>query len=164
MQFPTHIIIGVLIQYAISTLIPTPLWLSLILIVIFTFSSHFLLDALAKVTYHPPERIEDNFWLIWHIFVYAIGILLVLIFIWEYWIGILFANLPDLWDWFTLRKIATRKNQPNWGIRYYLHPVANKIRSYLFFWLPNLNYNRAGILPEFILIFGFLLFYRHILF
>ncbi|MFX0125709.1 MAG: hypothetical protein ACFFAE_18945, partial [Candidatus Hodarchaeota archaeon] len=60
--------------------------------------------------------------------------------------------LPDLWDWYTLRNIASRKNQPDWGRRYYLHPIADKIRQIFFLWMPNLNYKRVGILPELSLI------------
>lgn len=148
MQLPTHLIAGIFIQYLINTMIPTPTWLSVILIVIIAFCSHFLLDALAKSTYHPPERIHDNFWLTWHIFVYLIGFVIIGLFISEFWLGMLFANLPDLWDWYTLRNIASRKNQPEWGKRYYLHPIANKIRHIFFSWMPNLNHNRVGILPE----------------
>lgn len=163
MQFPTHLIAGIFIQYIILEFFITSPWISLILIVILAFCSHFLLDALAKTTYHPPERINDNFWLIWHIFVYGIGILFLIFFIWEYWLGMLFANLPDLWDWYTLRNIASRMKQPDWGKRYYLHPLADNIRSKLFFWLPNLSYNRIGILPELILIAIFVLFHKQIL-
>lgn len=152
MQLPTHLIAGIVIQYLINTMIPTPTWLSVILIIITAFCSHFLLDALAKSTYHPPERIHDNFWLTWHLFVYLTGFVIIGLFIWEFWLGMLFANLPDLWDWYTLRNIASRKNQPEWGRRYYLHPIANKIRQIFFSWMPNLNHNRVGILPELSLI------------
>jgi hypothetical protein len=53
--------------------------------------------------------------------------------------------------------------QPDWGKKYYLHPLADRIRSKLFFWLPNLSYNRNGILPELILIAIFVLFHKQIL-
>ena len=152
MQLPTHLITGILIQYIISTLTPTPSWLSIILIAFFAFCSHFLLDALAKSTYHPPERIKDNFWLTWHILVYLTGIAIIILFFSNYWLGMLFANLPDLWDWYTLRHIASRKKDPDWGNKYYFHPIADKVRSFLFSWMPNLNYKRIGILPELSLI------------
>ncbi len=149
MQLPIHIIAGILIQLFITGLIPNPPLLSFILVAIFALGSHFLLDALAKSTYHPPERIDDNFWLAWHIFSYGIGIIFLLLFIWEFWLGILFANLPDILDWYTLRNIATFRKKP---FKPYMHPIVQKIRSIYFHWLPDLTYNRLGILPELIVI------------
>ncbi|UCG90018.1 MAG: hypothetical protein JSU57_06025 [Candidatus Heimdallarchaeota archaeon] len=152
MQLPTHLIVGILIQYLISVVVPTPTWLAVILVAIIAFYSHFFLDGLSRLTYHPPERIHDNFWLTWHIFVYLSGIIIIILFFQGYWFGMLFANLPDLWDWYTLRNIASRKNNPEWGKQYYLHPIADKVRSSLFMWTPNLNYKKTGIIPEVILI------------
>ncbi len=152
MQLPTHLIAGILIQYIISIIIPTPTWLSVLLVIIIAFCSHFFLDALSRSTYHPPERIHDNFWLMWHIFVYLTGLGIIILHFWNYWLGMLFANLPDLWDWYTLRNIASRKNNPDWAKQYYLHPIADKVRSSLFMWMPNLIYKRTGIIPELILI------------
>jgi hypothetical protein len=149
MQLPIHIIAGILTQLIISSLITDLPLLSLILVAFFALASHFLLDALAKTTYHPPERINDSFWLMWHIFSYGIGLILLVYFIWEFWLGILFANLPDLLDWYTLRNIASYRKKP---FKPYLHPIANKIRSICFHWLPDLTYNRLGILPELIVI------------
>lgn len=149
MQLPIHIITGIVVHLIISTLIPDMSILSLMLIIFFALASHFLLDALAKSTYHPPERINDNFWLIWHIFSYGIGIFYLMLFIWDFWIAILFANLPDLLDWYTLRNIANYRKRP---FKPYLHPIANKIRSSYFHWLPDLTYNRLGVLPELIVI------------
>ncbi|UCG03268.1 MAG: hypothetical protein JSW11_04605 [Candidatus Heimdallarchaeota archaeon] len=152
MQLPTHLIAGIIVQFTIYAIIPPSNWFSAILVVVIAFSSHFLLDALARFTYHPPERIHDNFWLTWHIFVYLIGFVIIGLCIWEYWLGMLFANLPDLWDWYTLRNIASRKSQPDWGKSYYLHPIADKIRQLVFLRMPDLTYKRVGILPELSLI------------
>ena len=152
MQLPTHLIAGILSQYFIVIMIPTPTLLAVLLVAIIAFCSHFFLDGLARLTYHPPERIHDNFWLTWHIFVYLTGITIIILFFRDYWLGMLFTNLPDLWDWYTLRNIASRKNQPDWGRRYYLHPIADKIRQIFFSWMPNLNYRKVGILPELSLI------------
>lgn len=148
MQFPTHLIAGILIQFVVSALIPTPSWFSVLLIITIAFCSHFFLDAVAKITYHPPERIHDNFWLTWHIFVYFSGFIIIFLFFWKYWLGMLFAILPDLWDWYTLRNIASRKHQPKWGEKYYLHPIGDKLLSSFFKWIPNRRYKRIGILPE----------------
>ncbi|UCE14773.1 MAG: hypothetical protein JSV04_06225, partial [Candidatus Heimdallarchaeota archaeon] len=96
MQLPTHLIAGIAIQLVIVTLFPAPPWLTGSLIVLISLSSHFILDALAKSTYHPPQRIyDDNFWLGWHIFAYGTGFIIIFLFVREYWIGMLFANLPD---------------------------------------------------------------------
>lgn len=158
MQFPTHLIAGITIQFILMTFIPTPLWLTGSVIILVSLSSHFILDTLAKSTYHPPQRIYDNFWLAWHIFAYGTGFIIIFLFVWKYWLGMLFAILPDLWDWYTLRRIATKKNQPDWGKKFYIHPVVGKIRSHFFSWLPDLSYNRKGILPElFIVILWFII-------
>jgi hypothetical protein len=151
LQLPTHLIVGIVIQAVLTYYFLIPEWLSVFLTIIMAFFSHFLVDAIAKITYHPPDRIDDNFWLIWHVFLLLFGIVILLVFMWKYAIGMLFANLVDIWDWLTLRKIARRKGQPEWGKQYYLHPFANKIRSTFFFWLPNLSHNRVGILPEVLL-------------
>ncbi|MFX1283733.1 MAG: hypothetical protein ACFFB5_08760 [Promethearchaeota archaeon] len=152
MQLPTHLIAGILIQGIIITMITEPTWLVVILVIISAFCSHFILDALARSTYHPPERIYDNFWLIWHIFVYLTGFLIIILFFQDYWLGMLFAILPDLWDWHTLRNIASRIDNPDWGRRYYLHPIVNRIRRSFLLWMPNLSHKRVGILPELSLI------------
>ncbi len=166
MQLPTHLIAGILIQFIITALFPSSTWFSILLIIIISFCSHFLLDATAKFTYHPSERIHDNFWLAWHIFVYLTGFTIIIIFFQIYWLGMLFANLPDIWDWYTLRNIASKKNEPEWGEKYYLHPIANKVRTVLFSRLPNFNHTKAGILPELLLIiswFIFIFFFNHLL-
>ncbi len=151
MQLPTHLIAGILIQFALSVLIPAPEWLLILLIIGISFTSHFIIDAVSKFTYHPPQRVNDNFWLAWHLFIYAFGIFIIAIFFWNFVLGMFFANLVDIWDWHILRNVANRKNEPDWGKRFYLHPITDKIRSKFFFWIPNWNYNRLGIVPELIL-------------
>ncbi|MHA2225460.1 MAG: hypothetical protein ACXAC8_09670 [Candidatus Hodarchaeales archaeon] len=152
MQLPTHLIAGIVIQSVVNSLIPTPDWRSVLLVIIIAFFSHFIFDALARITYHPPERIDDIFWLGWHSFVYLSGFVILLMFFGEFWLGMLFANIVDLWDWYFLRKIASRKQQPDWGKKFYIHQFVDKIRSTFFLWLPNLTYDRKGILPELTLI------------
>jgi hypothetical protein len=70
---------------------------------------------------------------------------------WKFALGMLFANLVDIWDWLILRNVAHRRKEPEWGKRFYLHPIVDKIRSKFCFWLPNWNHNRFGIFPELIL-------------
>jgi len=73
MQLPIHVIAGIIIQAVIMNFTMIPPLLSWVLIIGLAFCSHFVLDLLAKSTYHPPDRIHDNFWLYWHIFAYGSG-------------------------------------------------------------------------------------------
>ncbi len=130
---------------------------SYIFTMLFAFLSHFLIDALSKITYHTPEpRTEDKFWVIWHIIILLFSILSFGIFILEFWLGMLFANLIDIWDWVIIRNIQNYKKKKNsdskWCAHCYFHPVADAVRNKLFFFLPNLNYRRIGIIPEIFLI------------
>ena len=159
MQLPTHVLAGIFIQYLVNSFIPTPAWLAIILILIFCIISHFFIDAIAKITYHPPTRETGKFWLYWHSFVYGFGIFLILLYFQIYWIGILAANAVDIWDWCFLRNYATRTSRPDWGKKYYIHPIANKIRTMLFSRLPNFNHTKSGILPELLLYIGWLILY-----
>ncbi len=148
MQLPIHLIFGILIQVIINRIVSITSILNPIFVIIVAFSSHFVLDAIAKATYHPPERINNKFWLYWHLFTYGIGFFIILLFFWQFFLGMFFANATDIWDWLFLRREAKRRKKPNWGKKYYLHPIADKIRAIFFFWLPSLNYNQIGILPE----------------
>ena len=159
MQLPTHVIAGIVIQFLVMDLVTTPSWLQLILIVILGVISHFFIDALAKVTYHPPTREPGKFWLYWNLFVFGLGIFMVLLYFQVYWIGIFSAIIVDLWDWYFLRNYANRTSRPDWGKKYYLHPIADKIRGRFFSRLPNLNHSKIGIIPELILYIGWLILY-----
>ncbi|MHA1225801.1 MAG: hypothetical protein ACTSPV_03585 [Candidatus Hodarchaeales archaeon] len=158
MQLPIHLIAGIMVQLGINALVPPDNILNPILIIILAFGSHFILDPIAKVTYHPSERIDDNFWLYWHMFVFVAGFLIMAVFIWKYFLGMFFANLVDIWDWLFLRETAKRKGDLNWGKKYYLHQIADIIRAKFFSWLPSLNYNRYGILPELVFILVWAIF------
>ena len=150
MQLPTHVTVGVLLQILLNIIYPTNDILFYGSVFLITLFSHFILDSLAIMTYHPPTREHTNFWLYWHIFVYVSGIFLIIgsltinpFFI----IGILGANLPDLWDWVILRWILKSNNK-----KLYVHKYANNIRSLFKSHVPDLTYNKFGIAPEFILI------------
>ena len=71
MQLPTHVTFGVLIQFAIAYLYPTQNMLFFISVFLLALLSHFILDSLAIMTYHPPQRQETKFWLYWHLLVYV---------------------------------------------------------------------------------------------
>jgi hypothetical protein len=148
MQLPTHLLTGILIQFVIFQLFPNQDLIVLLLVFSMAFISHFIIDALAKITYHPPTRDPSHFWTIWHIFVYSLAILIILLYIMDYFLGMLAAVLVDIWDWLFLRNYANYKSEPKWGQNYYLHQIADRTRQSLFHWLPNLNHSKVGIIPE----------------
>ncbi|MBD3195927.1 MAG: hypothetical protein GF317_12770 [Candidatus Lokiarchaeota archaeon] len=160
MEAITHILTGVILQILSFRLLITP-W-NYLLTIILAFISHFLIDAVAKITYHTAEPMKDDtFWVIWHIIVILISIIFTIIFINPYWIGILSANFVDIWDWIIIRIIYSKyiltpdKNKSSKII--YIHTFIDKIRERFFSWLPNLNYKKIGILPEIFIISGLLI-------
>jgi len=156
MEDITHFLTGVLIQISIFMYFKFPF--NILFTMVFAFLSHFLIDALAKITYHTPEALKgDKFWIIWHIIIYSGSLIILIIFFIPYWLGMLFAKIVDIWDWFILRPIQNRKKKKNpeskWMEKYFFHPTIDKIRKKTLFWLPNWNYERKGIIPEIIIIF-----------
>lgn len=150
MQLPTHVIFGVLIQIALSILFPKADILFYVIVFLVAFISHFILDSLAIMTYHPPNRQDTNFWLYWHIFVYISGAIFILgsLFINPLFIvGIIGANLPDLWDWILLRWLLKSTNK-----KLYIHKYAGMIRSLFKDYVPDMTYSSLGIIPEVCLI------------
>lgn len=97
MQEPTHILAGVIIQKCCT-------WkrlrvVGLVVTAVLAFLSHGLLDKLAKLTYHPAHaHFHDYIWVSYHAAVAVATIVFVCIWWRQYWVGILFAMLPDL-DW-----------------------------------------------------------------
>ncbi len=159
MQLPTHVLVAVFTQYLITKFLTFPTCVEICLIILLCGFSHFFIDALGKITYHPPIRELGNFWLYWHIFLYAFGFFLIFLYFQVYWLGILSGLLVDIWDWIILRNYAKYTSQPDWGKKYYLHPIADKIRGIFFSRFPNLNHSKVGILPEIILYIGWLILY-----
>ena len=152
MQLPTHIIAGILIQELITSYIHIDALLKIVLIIITCFLSHFLLDPIAILTYHPPQREHTNFWLYWHLFVYGAGLVLLIIFFNPYWLGMVSANAVDLWDWYFLRPYGNRTGKPDLQKKYGLHFIADRIRKPLVkLGIPNLSHKKIGIIPELIL-------------
>jgi hypothetical protein len=155
MEAGTHILVGVLIQILCFRFFFYPL--NIIFTIVFGFFSHFLVDGLAKITYHTPEpRKEDKFWVAWHIFILGFSIFTGIWFFIPFWIGLLSANLVDIWDWLILRSIEKKKKEKKpdftFNKNYYIHNAVDKFREKIFFWLPNWNYKRKGIIPELVLI------------
>ncbi len=160
METITHNLVAVVIQILCFTLLIFP-W-NLIFTIIFAFISHIIFDALAVITYHTPEvQKEDKFWIVWHYFIYAVSLLSIVIFFIPYWLSMFFANVVDIWDWFTLRPIQKKKRkrtpESKWGDKLYFHPIVDWVREKLFFWLPKRIYKKSGILIEIVIILVFIL-------
>ena len=162
METITHNLIAVFIQILCFLYFIFPL--NVIFTIIFAFLSHIIIDALSFITYHTPDPQKgDKFWLIWHYFIYVVSLFSIVIFIIPYWLSILFANIMDLWDWFTLRpiqkKIKNKNPESKWGDKYYFHRIVDWVRLKLFYWLPKRIYKKSGILIEIsiIIVFAILL-------
>lgn len=155
MESITHNLTAILIQIFCFIYFVSPL--NILFTVIFSFISHFLSDALSKITYHTPEAMkEDKFWIMWHIIIYSASILVAIIFLIPFWLSLIFVNMPDVIDWFIIRPIHKRKKKMNIAMEdeknYRLHQIADWIRSKLLFWLPDLTYKKVGIITELVTI------------
>ncbi|MFX0044059.1 MAG: hypothetical protein ACFE8L_14185, partial [Candidatus Hodarchaeota archaeon] len=65
MNLITHVLVGVFIQILFFEFFIFPF--NFLLTIIFAFLSHFIVDALAKITYHTPEpHWDDKFWVSWN--------------------------------------------------------------------------------------------------
>lgn len=151
MQLPTHLLLGILIQLLLQfTAFEVPLWIQFGTIALCAIISHVLLDCIAVSTYHPANaQWNDIFWKIYHIFVYIMAILIIILWGVEYWWGMIWSFLIDLYDWIFLRKILKKEPQ--------IHPIIDRIRDRFFSWLPNLKEKKSGIFGEMILNLGFLI-------
>ncbi|TFF99504.1 MAG: hypothetical protein EU542_08975 [Promethearchaeota archaeon] len=167
METITHNLIAVYIQILCFQFFIFPF--DILLTIIFAYCSHIIVDAFSILTYHTPDaHKEDKFWLYWHIIIYALSGLSIVIFIIPFWLSLIFANLMDIWDWFIVRPIQKRKRKKNpdtvWENPLYLHGSADWVRKNLLFWLPKWNYKKGGIVIEIIiiLIFSFLIILNYI--
>ena len=146
MQAPTHILAGILLLELFKAIFPSsPLWIQMVVVIPLSFASHFFIDASAIITYHPPKADwKDWFWVSYHVIIF-IGTANVLIFFFvEYWWTILAANIPDLVDWFILRAVFKKESV--------FHPIADKLRTFLYKKTPNWNHERWTIIFEFLII------------
>lgn len=152
MIFQTHALAGILIQICCFKIFVFPF--DIIFSILFAFLSHFIIDALVLITYHPPDPQKgDMFWLVWQILTYGSGAIIIILFL-PYVIGMLFANLVDIIDWVILRNIHTRKfkdEEKDWGKNYFFHSIIAKIREKALFWLPNWIYEKKAIISEIII-------------
>jgi hypothetical protein len=158
MNLITHVLIGVLIQISCFIFFIFPF--NFIFTIILSFLSHFITDAFSKITYHTPEpHWDDKFWVSWNISVRVSGYIAIILFL-PYYLGMLFANLPDIWDWTIVRRIQKRRNK-NRKIDYqhnnFFHRRVDKIREKTLFWLPNWIYEKKAIIVELIIIIALII-------
>ncbi len=149
-QAISHFLVGIIIQILLIDILPP---LGLVLVIIFAFFSHFLVDSLARMTYHLKEpQTKDKFWVSYHIIIYAASAV-VLIYFWNpFWIAMGFSVLIDIYDWGFIRGVRKLKQDPTWLEGYEIHPLIDKFRNRFFSWLPDWNEKRYGVIPEAILI------------
>ena len=158
METITHNLIAILIQILCFKFLAFPI--NIILTIIFSFFSHVFFDAISVITYHTPERMEeDKFWKWWHIIIYGISILSFILFIVPFWLSLFFANVMDLWDWYIYRPIQKRKLNVKTGQypggKLYFHIIVDWFRDTFLNWLPRWNYKKGGIIIEIVMIIVF---------
>ena len=146
MHAPTHILTGIFLLEIFRVIFPTaPLWLQVVVVLPLSFVSHFFIDAAAIYTYHPPKADWKNwFWVSYQLVIYSGSVVILVFFLVDYWWVIIAANLPDLIDWIILRLVF--KKEP------VCHPIADKLRKFLFKRTPNWNHKRWTIIIEFVII------------
>jgi len=153
MNLITHVLNGVLIQILCFIFFTFPL--NYIFTILIAFSSHFIVDAFSKITYHTPEpHWDDKFWISWNIGIRIVGYSALIPF-YHYYLGIIFANLPDIWDWTIVRRIQKRRNverKIDYKHNNFFHRIIDKIREKTLFWLPTLIYEKKAILVEIIIV------------
>jgi hypothetical protein len=163
MQEPTHILAGVIIQKCFD-------WkkfrkVGLVLTAVIAFLSHGLLDKLANVTYHPGHAdFHSVVWVSYHLTVLVVTILFLYLWWRRYWVGILFAMLPDL-DWvfihgqelFHIRIPFYR--QPH--MHHLLHWIYAQVPALSFLdHLPNNRENPWAMIWEVLLVAGLIVIIR----
>jgi hypothetical protein len=151
----THFLTAVIIQILCFKYFLFPL--NIVFTIIFAFSSHILSDIFSNLTYHTPKVMKgDKFWIVWHVIIYSVSALAVILFIIPYWLAILSSYLPDIIDWHILRpiqKFRKRKNsESKVKYKYLIHPFIDLLRVKLFFWLPDLKYKKHAIMTELLII------------
>lgn len=154
MQAISHFLVGIIIQMLLFVVFqPVGLILGVILVLLLSFFSHFLVDSVARMTYHLKEAApHDKFWVGYHIVIITAAAV-VLVYFWKpYWWGMGASVLIDIWDWGVIRGIRKLKDNPLWLEGYEIHPLIDKFRTKFFSWLPDWNGRRIGVIPEAILI------------
>ncbi|MHA1269475.1 MAG: hypothetical protein ACTSPY_06765 [Candidatus Helarchaeota archaeon] len=127
-------------------------WLLIILILVFGFLSHAILDPLAsKFTYHPPEaNWNDKFWVSYHLGMY-IFTFLIIIFYFQYWLGMIASIIPDILDWGARALKKFKFLHLQWYDQPYIHNCINRPILYLLKGIKGDITRKTGIIFEIIL-------------
>jgi hypothetical protein len=154
LQAITHFLVGIIIQSLFINFSPP---YNIFLIIVIAFFSHFLIDCIAKITYHLKDpQPHDKFWVLYHIIIFTASAI-VLVYFWKpFWWGMGVAVLIDIYDWIIIRGIRKLKKNPLWLQGYEMHPLIDKFREKFFAWLPDWNEKRYAVVPEAILILALL--------
>ena len=155
MQAPTHFLAGVLIQKSVDKTVSVrfrPVITASLAVI-----SHGFLDKLARLTYHPPKALPNDWlWIAWHSIV-ALMTAGVLYKHWrDYKLGITFSSLPDL-DWIIVRPMGYLFPQVLVFKRPILHELLSTILNLfppfrILDRLPNWTQERKGIIVEIVLL------------
>lgn len=152
MQAPTHLATGIFIDKVIAGV--QPRFIRTMLIVVLSLLSHSWLDAVSRLTYHPPEPSpHDPFWLSYHTGLSVLAVVIARKNQKEHKLAMLCSVLPDL-EWFLIR-IPARL-----GIRvpFWRRPILHELQSRALYAfspfrrpqrLPNLKQKRAAAISEF---------------
>ena len=153
MQAITHFFSGVFLS-AFLTAFVQPTWLAFVLLFPAGIGLHFLIDALAFLTYHPPVALKDDkFWVAWHVIVYAGSVAVAVVFWVPHFWAMLAAMIPDICDWLIIRPACQLRGKPITGDpkelpRFMFHHWIARFRTRCFPWLPDWTLRRAAVVPE----------------
>ena len=147
MEDATHYLAGILIYEIFYFLFPNlNTMIGGFIILILVCLSHFLVDALTNITYHLPDpKPSDKFWVTRKIVTHLMLWTMLIIFWNPYWFVMIGSIIPDIVDWFILRRILKK------GDKIFFHPLIDKFKDRFFFWLPDLREKRWALLNEFII-------------
>jgi hypothetical protein len=152
MQLPTHLVAAVVIDKLVEKS-HLPGAVKPLVVAISCFLSHGILDKMAKATYHPPDPLDDRFWVIYHHNVLPnITWIVAGNYGPKHLMAMVFSALPDL-DW-VVRGLSRRygwhiagwdKPVMNEGLHQFLDrvPVINQLNR-----LPDWRFQRKGVLVE----------------
>ena len=160
MQAITHFFSGIFMTLLLQV-IPMPGWLRFVLLFPIGIMLHFIIDAIAKMTYHPPEPLtKDKFWVTWHVIIFG-GSVFVAIWFWvPYFWGMLASIVPDIYDWGIIRGVRAYQkhklgdnyeNKSEFMKGHEFHPWVDKFRNKYLEFLPNWNFQKKGIIPELVI-------------
>lgn len=152
MQAPTHLATGVFIDKVVPDV--QPRFIRTVLIVVLSLFSHSWLDAVSRLTYHPPESSpHDPFWLSYHTGLSVLTVVFARKNQKEHKLAMICSVLPDL-EWFLIR-IPARL-----GIRvpFWRRPLLHELQSRVLYAfapfrrlqrLPNLKQKKVAATSEF---------------